>query len=644
MCGIAGLYRTDGGAVDPRHLEGMIVSLRHRGPDRFGCVLGEADGPPRAWRPGESTAPAQGGGAVGLAVARLRILDLSEAGDQPMANEDGTCWLAYNGEVYNYRELRMELEARGHRFRSRTDTEVILHAYEEWGPECLAHFNGMWAFALYDARARSLFCARDRMGIKPFYYWWDGRTFAFASEIKALLRLPFVPRRPDLAMVARYAGAHYRFVDGGEDSFFEGIRQLPGAHALTVGPAGFAPRQYWDVDPDRELRFPSPAACAEAYGALLADAVRLRLRSDVPVATTLSGGLDSTAITCLAARQAPEPIRTFSACFEERPFDERPEIDLVVAATGARPAFVHPAAGDLVPDLEPMLAAYDEPVPTVTWLAHWQVMRAVHGEGLRVLLNGHGADELLAGYYYHFLYRFADLLEGGEDEALGRELAAWQARHGRSPEEFAAFRRDQVPRLARGALHEILDDLAAYRSCLVPDLAVAVRAPERPRRFKGHLKEKRYRELRWETVPATLRPEDRNSMAFSIETRLPFLDYRLVEFCFAAPDEWLIRDGLTKVLHREAMRGILPEPIRLREEKVGFNAPAHRWFRAGARGEVEAILRSPGFAGRGVFNVPEVLRVFEEHCAGGANHAMALWQWVNVELWFRRAFDGPCGT
>jgi asparagine synthase (glutamine-hydrolysing) len=637
MCGIAGVMEFRSPALQPVVVARMTARLVHRGPDDCGHVVFDPSGRPRTWVGDEAPDVPS---VCGLGTRRLKIIDLSEGGHQPMFNQSRTLCLVYNGEIYNYIELKAELRHAGRHFSGQSDSEVILHAYEEWGPACFGRFNGMWALAIFDVRDGSLVLSRDRWGVKPLYVHRSTSRLVFGSEVKALLEHPSVPRQPNYSTIYNYVARHYRWVDGGRDTFFEGIENLPPAHYWKVSRSGdIRESRYWSLDPARRAAPRSDADVVEEFRELFFDSVRVRLRADVPVACMLSGGLDSSSVTCVAARLSDRPVTTFSARYEEADFDEGPYIVDTIQHTDADGRFIWPKSGDLIDTLETMLRFHDEPVCTVTWFAHWMVMREVAGSGFPVLLNGHVGDELFAGYWGHYPYYFVDLQR--EDPALFRiEYDRWMANHTRDPQEYPRFRA-QLAAIDSGEIGKA-DPLTHYDRAVNADVrANYSRLPLRPNPFRsrGRLDEKLYDEISYETVPATLRPEDRNSMAFSIETRSPFLDFRLAEFAFSLPSRYKIRDGLGKWVIREGMKGILPEKVRARRDKQGFNAPTVHWYRSGSRDAVRDILGSASLARHGILDQREILRAFDEHAGGTANHYMAIWQWLNLELWMRQMFD-----
>jgi asparagine synthase (glutamine-hydrolysing) len=398
--------------------------------------------------------------------------------------------------------------------------------------------------------------------------------------------------------------------------------------------------RYWQLNPEQGQPYSSDEAVIDRFREIFSDAVRLRLRSDVPVASMLSGGLDSSSVTCMAAQLSGRPITTFSARYDETDFDEGPFIESTVQHVGADGRLIYPKPGDLIETLDEMLSFHDEPVCTVTWFAHWMVMKEVAKMEFPVLLNGHVGDELFAGYWDHYQYNFADL-EHDEPDRFKYEFGAWLTNHERDPKEYERLK-EKLSALESGRIHPS-DPLTQYSRVATAQLAEYSAPPDRPNPFgdKGYLTSRLHQELVYETVPATLRPEDRNSMAFSIETRSPFLDYRLAEFAFSLPNRYKIRNGLGKWIIREGMKGILPESVRNRKDKQGFNAPTRHWFRDENRDSVRSILESKSLAARGLLNQAEVLKCFDDHVAGRADHYQSIWQWLNLELWMRRVFDSP---
>ncbi len=448
MCGICGIV-APARPAERETVAAMSELIAHRGPDGDGIFA--SDG-------------------VALGSRRLAILDLSDAGAQPFTSSDGNLHLVYNGEIYNYRELRSELTGRGHRFKSATDTEVIVHAYSEWGERCVERFNGMWAFALWDDREQRLFCARDRFGVKPFYYRFDAGRLVFASELKAFRADPETTLRANERIVRDFVRNDW--FDHTDETFFAGIVKLPPAHTLTFDRDGLRTRRYWQL----ELRDPPGGDPVEAVRELFVDSVRLRLRSDVTVGTCLSGGIDSSAVAGVIdlllreeaenARPVGERQQTFTVYFDDPALDERPYAREVVARTKAAPHWISFTAEDLVDNVGRIVEAHDEPFRSTSICAGWYVMREAARAGVTVVLDGQGGDEVLAGYPAYFGARYADLLMHGRLLELGSELAEHRRLYG-SRRALATLARPFAPASLETRLRERRSGSA---SLLHPDL------------------------------------------------------------------------------------------------------------------------------------------------------------------------------
>lgn len=568
MCGIAGIIDLRG-RLEESVLGRFTDAVAHRGPDDRGLALFAGD-------PGLSLVPAGGGGILGLGHRRLSIFDLSPAGHQPMASADGGLVIVFNGEIYNYLELREELVKVGHQFRSRSDTEVILAAYREWGPDCVQRFNGMWAFVLLDRQRRRLFVSRDRIGVKPLYWMVrpDG-VLAFASEIKQFQTLPGASLRPNLRAVLTYLVNGY---ENPPETFFEGVFAFPPGHRAMVSldrpevkpeafwdAANFATRK-WD---ERELR--------DRIRTTFRDAVRLRLRSDVPVGGCLSGGLDSSAIFMLAHELAPaQNFNAFSACFAEREIDERPFMAQVVAATGSRHHQVFPTPDDFAADLSAFLHQHDEPVGSLSMYAQYRIMRCAREAGVPVLLDGQGGDELCSGYWTPYMlllnqWKLAGRLPSTLRHLLGSVLPGGNSELIRqSMGQFLEYRRRVTRALPYQVRQELLDQHVLARDLSWHQDAQSL-SPEEYRRA----------EICRIHLPRLLKWEDSNAMAFAVESRVPFLDVNLVELLLTVPPEMNLYHGWTKYQFRCAMTGILPPEIGWRRDKMGFETPQAQWLKSG---------------------------------------------------------------
>ena len=653
MCGIAGIIQADDRPFESALLETMTRSLAHRGPDGEGYVLLASSDREKplavtgALR--RSVGDRPGRYDVGLGHRRLAIVDLTPLGHQPMGTTDGRYWITYNGEVYNALELRRELCALGAEFRSTSDTEVVLEAYRHWGPSCLERFNGMFAFAIWDGRTHQLFCARDRFGIKPFYYREAGARFLFASEIKALRCDPTYRVVPNDRVVYDYLTEALH--DHTSETFYAGIRQLAPGEWLTVRVddsrrghhALGLTRHHWYRLPEGKLTLRSEDA-APVLRDLIQDSVRLELRADVPVGSCLSGGLDSSTIVCLMSRLLPQgapPPQTFSSCHGDPRYDERPFIQVVVADTGVINHEVIPDPVALYGDLPAVLRQQEEPVAGTSVLAQWAVMRAAGEAGVKVLLDGQGADETLLGYPGYLGSRLADLAGNGRWIEGMREWRAWRRIHG-------SLHRTAAANLVRGFLSDVSSRwlrarITGERTWLPRDFAGRAEGDrlEDPRRrmrsgaaLDAHIRRSIQRDL-----PGLLHYEDRNAMAFSIEARVPFLDHRIVEWLLMLPVEQKLHRGITKVVLREAMNGVLPERIRMRTDKMGFVTPEDAWLRTAWRPQIESLLASETMRARPYWKAPVLKEWYRRYCERRIAIAPTVWRWVNLELWLRGNCD-----
>jgi asparagine synthase (glutamine-hydrolysing) len=663
MCGIAGFFDARQRATASQ-IRGMTDRLVHRGPNAEGFLLVNTRNA-TSWR-GDGPQP-DASFDLALGHRRLSILDLSDAGIQPMASASRTHWLIFNGEIYNYVELREELRSVGHTFRSGTDTEVLLAAYAEWGIECLSRFNGMWAFALWDSDKRQLFLARDRMGVKPLYYAHGVDWFVFGSEIKALLAHGRVPRRPNAATV--YDFLSLRLADHTDETFFDGIYRLPAAHYLVVQP-GHEPRlqRYWDVEPafSETTSRERETAAIEKFQELFDDAVRIRLRSDVPIGTCLSGGVDSSSIVVTANRLMFHELhldrhlvgdrqRTFSACFEDPRFDERSYIDKVIAATGASSHRVFPDGNKLWDELPALVAQMDEPFHSTSQYSQYNVMRLVRDSGVTVTLDGQGADELMAGYPTYHSVMLATMLRAGRIGATAREaMHTWRmSGRGRTGAElilrtaYALLPAMLTTPLRTAVAPHFTSYSAEGRSLRVIRDSMNDRFAERrsewlaARSASMHdLGKRLYDDVFRYSLPCLLRYADRNSMAFSIESRMPLLDYRLVEHIFALPLAMIVRDGWTKWVFRRAMDGRLPSEVQWRKDKMGFVTPEGAWLREGKQHIVDGL---SGTLLSEEFLDPSTLREhLSEYISATSESARYtdVFRWYILEAWMRQAFGG----
>lgn len=645
MCGIAGII----GSPEAIHrgLPLMAAVLAARGPDGTGFVTfstmdalaRSTDRPPRV-----SYAP-----AVGLAHRRLAIIDVSEAASQPFLDDSGTCALAFNGELYNFLELRRDLEKLGHSFRTSSDTEVLLKAYLAWGIDCVTRFVGMWAFAILDTDRKVLLLCRDRFGIKPLYYTTQHNGFAFASEIKALLVLPEFAAHPDQSVVSKY------LLDGTLDhsdrTFFDGIHSLPAATYLEVGldstPARGEPIFYWSLDPDGEPL--DHEAATETFRAAFVRSVRLHLRSDVAVASCLSGGIDSSSIVSVASsmtlgQREQRPYVAFGFCSEDETVSERHYMELVAREKSLELIPVLVSYKDFSSHVEEIVRQQDEPFGSASIAAQWFVCRAVRDRGIKVLLDGQGADEILGGYHpvLHAIAR--QHLRGHRIRSFLALRRDYEAEIGPFPLGRLALLRAflppgvvQVGRQVRDRWqrHRHPGDLSihhALRSELLDAHAESREASHQPPTLRALLAEM----TTVTSLPQLLRYEDRNSMHHSIEARVPFLDHRLVEQVFRYDDESLVDGVTTKAVLRKAMRGIVPDEILDRRDKIGFRATPS-WTFAFARDRFGDLASNETAAEAAWFEPDAVAALLATERRDVAAEFL-IWRIVNTKLWARNAF------
>jgi len=586
--------------VDPAALERMAEAMAHRGPDGQG-IFAEDE--------------------AGLAFRRLAIIDLDPRSDQPLHHAH--LHLVFNGEIYNYLELREQLRGLGHNFRTEGDGEVLLHAWAQWGEEALERVNGMFALAIWDSRDRALTLATDPFGEKPVYWTSADGQLAFASDIRAILQVKPSLGSPNEAALGPFIALG--LLPPIEHSFFAGISRLPGAHLLRWRAGQAQTRRYWwprAIDPPT-----SYTEAVDTLRTLLADSIRLRLRADVPVGTSLSGGIDSSAIVALSAELAGDHTRhAFTASFPGFARDEWDRAHEVARAAGVVEHHrVSPRAADLLEDLERLVRDQEEPFMTTSIYAQWRVMAAAREAGVTVLLDGQGADELLGGYDVSGGWALRSMGNG----ALLRGLIAGPAR----VERAKALGFDTLPRaLARGYRSSRASPYAS-RDAIAQ--AVAVEAPQIQER--SPLRRELLREAFHTSLPGLLRFADRDSMAHSREVRLPFLDRRVAEFALSLPPSYLFRDGVTKRVLRDAMQGLVPSSVLSQREKVRFETPEQQWFREPAFIERACEVLLDGSIDDGLYDTGAIRA---DARAGRWRDASALWRAMSVELW-RSALATP---
>jgi asparagine synthase (glutamine-hydrolysing) len=630
MCGIAGiLYRDQAQRVDPLVLKAMGDSIAHRGPDAEGF-----------WNePG-----------IGLAHRRLSFLDLA-GGDQPIGNEDGSIQVVFNGEIYNFQELRAELEARGHRLRTRTDTEVLVHLYEDLGEGLVERLRGMFAFALWDRPRRRLVLARDRLGIKPLYLYRDGHKVLFGSELKAILAHPDVPRRIDVEALEDYLA--FGMIPGTR-TIFRNITKLLPAHVVTIGPEDLArsPRRYWQLQLAADDRL-SADEWQEAVRAKVEETVRRHLIADVPVGAFLSGGVDSSVIVASAAESTQGLLHTFSIGFADESLSELPQARAVATRFGTRHTeeIVTPDAVALLHDLT---RYYDEPFADSSAIPTFLVSRLA-SRTVKAVLSGDGGDEAFGGYarYAHDL----------KEAAVRRLLPAWLRRAILGPVARAWPKADWLPRplRAKTVLTNLsLDAASAYANTIAlcrPPLRRRLLAPDLAAGLNGHQSEQAVREPHAAAPPtdplagmiaadvATLLPDDylvkvdRASMANGLEVRPPLLDHELLELAARIPSRWKVRKGETKWLFKQAFQKRLPSQV-MQQPKRGFELPMDAWLRGPLQEVFVSTVLRPHTHVAGLVNQDLVDRLYRNHLHGTGRHGSTLWSLLVLAHWAER-YLGP---
>lgn len=603
----------------------MNKAIIHRGPDGEGVFAS---------------------GEIAFGHLRLSIIDLSENGAQPMFNEDSSVMVIFNGEIYNYLELIPELLARGHRFRSRSDTEVILHSYEEYGPECVKRFNGMWAFALYDFRRKLFFASRDRFGVKPFYFFRDAERLVFSSEIKAILKI--VPATAaNSGKVYDYLAYGYKTSNG--DTFFKDVSELQPATNLIIEGGRTRFERYWNLPTpaDNFAERPDMTGLVQQFRALLSDSIRLRFRSDVPVAILLSGGLDSTSI----ARTVDElidgggldytSVKAFSASFPGHSDDESERVrEFIATCSHLQLDFVYPGGSQLPELMQTLAYGMGEPVASATSFAHYSLMKEIRRAGIKVVINGQGSDEAFCGYDRFFLGYFlldtllstpGDLVTQARamHQRLGYPYSYIASQFGKAllPRRGASFLRSKYQ---EGAIQCLAPAFVAqnYRY-LQNDSQIDPVQPLATQHFDWYLREN----LQHYGFNQILHYEDHSSMQNSVEIRSPFIDYRLMEFAFSLPMHAKYDLGVSKRIIRQAFDGRLPASILENRRKIGFATPFIEWLKEGSFADyVQDILGSAEFRAKSIWNADTIRKAFAKPTV---HSSFTLWRILNLELWAR---------
>jgi len=611
MCGIAGIINFNGEPVHAPQLSTMMQKMKHRGPDDDGLFVEDN---------------------IGLGFVRLSILDLSIAGHQPMFDPSGRYVMVFNGEIYNYIEIRKLLEAKGYHFRSATDSEVLLYSFIEWGESCLEKMNGMFALAIFDRQRKTLFIARDHFGIKPFYYYIDDKKFVFSSEIPPILSVLDKKPTPNMQIVFDYLA--FNRTDQTENSFYNGIRKLLHGNACTINIEGKGGSELKGIKKWYNLServqntrgFESP----QEYKEMLSSAIGMQLRSDVPVGVTLSGGLDSSSIVALLLNDYQKyDLHTFSAVYEKGQTGDESEYIDEFRRHLKNMNFVTPTGDSLLRDEDDFIRAHAEPLPSVRPYVQYKVMELAKDDVV-VTLDGQGADEQLAGYHYFFGFYFKELLKKMRLLTLMSETTGYLKNHRslygiKSLGYFLLSEELQVK--ARIAEHGYINDDFLRQYGKNNHVTGNIYSSKSLRKsFLDHFEFKLEHLLKWEDI---------NSMWFSIESRVPFLDHRLVEKTIALESNQIIKNGVNKYILRQGLKGILPEKIRLRNDKNGFDNPADDWFRGTKfQSILKDIFENGYFFKQGIMNKKNAEKRYKLHLDRKIDINIEIWKWININKWY----------
>lgn len=627
MCGIAGIIKKKHDKAKKQEIQVMNDIMAHRGPDAEGIYIDDV---------------------VGFGHRRLSIVDLSESGNQPMFSHDRKYVLVFNGEIYNYLEIKEYLKKKGAKFVTETDTEVIMEAYRFWGMNCTKRFNGMWSFALYDIEKRQIFFSRDRFGVKPLYIYESEDEFVFASEIKCITAIRPEQKMVNITQIARYLADYQEDMD--EHTFYKNIHNFPKSHNmlyhLDTGTQEY--QKYWEINIDK---FKKKWKCANPYQKfleLLEDAVRIRLRADVKVGASLSGGLDSSTIVGIVSQKFHTKMHTFSSIYKEKNCNEKEYIDCMNQYVDTIPHYIYPDQSEnIIQDMVKMLYYHDGPCYSASPYSGYCVYRGV-GNHVKVMLDGQGADELFGGYIFFYKAKLKEVLRENSWIAKIRAVALivsiWKV----------------YPETARSLTDELCREIPCIKRWLL--LKNKMRRKEKKQR-RGTLKyRKDFSEIdlkikpqdndsiisaldkdlnlqfQYRILPRILHDVDRNSMARSLEVRLPFLDYRIVEFSYTLSDEDKIRGSFTKYIMRKCCQKYLPEKIRKRRNKMGFPAPFDKWL-IDERFRTEIKKYLDAFKDRNIVDARSLERCYQAHLAGTENWSDSLFRFMMLEMWLQKEID-----
>tara|TARA_Y100001970_G_scaffold284990_1_gene403572 strand:+ start:2684 stop:4510 length:1827 start_codon:yes stop_codon:yes gene_type:complete len=608
MCGIVGKINFNNTKVNNADIQNMMDSIKHRGPNDEGFFIDKH---------------------IGFGFVRLSVIDLSDAGHQPMFDLTQRYMIIYNGEIYNYIEIKDELINKGYKFNSQTDTEVILYAYIEWGEECIQKFNGMWSFAIYDKESKSIFISRDRYGIKPFYYYLDNNILIFGSEIPALLRV--LNQKPRANYTAIYNYLIFNRTDYNSETFFDGIKKLKHGCNMHVINNKVTIKPWYNLEQSLKEPFKDP----ESYLEMFNSSISLRLRSDVPLGVCLSGGLDSSSIaSCLLKKFNKTNLYTFSAIYGKDKNGDESEYISLFNQDIKNMNFVKPDYKSFFNDLDSFIDAHSEPVPSISPYAQFKVMELA-SKNVVVTLDGQGADEQLAGYHYFFGYLFKELLM----EAKIKTFLSENYYYLKNNKSFFAQKSlvyfllpNKIKNSSKSSQGMMLNKDFIMDNYKNSDLADSLYSSHNLRKsLLDHFEYKLEHLLKW---------DDRNSMRFSVESRVPFLDYRIVEKTLSLQTNQIIKNGINKYILRQAMKGIVPEQILNRHDKVGFETPQDSWLRKDIfKNMILDIINSDSFLNRNIFSIHKANKYLNLYFNGKINSSKQIWKMINLELWFRKYLD-----
>ena len=604
MCGISGIVNFNNKSVEKAVVAQMMKKMKHRGPDDEGIFLEDN---------------------IGLGFVRLSILDLSISGHQPMESDDGKYVMIFNGEVYNYIELRDELKAKGYTFKSNSDSEVVLKSYQEWGEACLDKFNGMWALTIYNTQTKELFGARDRFGIKPFYYYKDNDSFVFASEIKSI---KVAIDNISINEQAVFDYLSFNRTDYGERTFYNEVRKIPHGHSFKLSADGdFKLRKWYDLESNCNKK----SIDAKEYEKLFTSSVKLRMRSDVPVGVCLSGGLDSSSVVSIVSKKLNTPdIKSFSAVYKKGQIGDETEFINELSPLLNHMKYIKPTSETFFNELHDFVEAMDEPIPSTSPYAQYKVMQLANKHAV-VTLDGQGADEQLAGYHYFYGFYFKELLGRLAFGKLFSEISHYikqqKSLYGVKaliffllPEKLKIKLKVKKTSYIQNSFYQKFNT----RNQLASELYGS-----------GTLKDSLFNHFEYK-LEHLLKWADLNSMRFSIESRMPFLDYRFVEQTLSLSSDNYIKKGTTKYILRESMKGILPEKIRLRYDKIGFATPEDEWFRESYfQDMIEKVLNNPNAKLKRYIDTEKAMAMYKRHLNHEINCSKDIWKWINLDLWLK---------